>query len=53
MRQLQDKLPEIPDGYYAQRVALLVNAGNLHSQGNLDYMRFSEVRLPGINRSAA
>jgi hypothetical protein len=53
MRELQDQLPNVPDSYYAQRVALLVAAGNLESQGNLDHMRFSEVRLPGTDRSAA
>ena len=39
-------IPGIPDIYYAQRVRNLVEAGRLESQGNLDYMRFSEVRLP-------
>lgn len=52
MNSLQDQLPEIPDGYYAQRVALLVQTGKLESQGNLGHMRFSEVRLPG-NQSTA
>ena len=36
----------LPAGYLAQRVQVLVAAGRLDSQGNLDYMRFSEVRLP-------
>jgi hypothetical protein len=43
----------IPDVYYAQRVRRLVEAGRLESQGNLEYMRFSEVRLPGANRDGA
>jgi hypothetical protein len=38
---------DIPIGFYALRVRALVVAGKLESQGNLDYMRFSEVRLPG------
>jgi hypothetical protein len=41
-RQFQD----IPDGFYARRVIELVERGKLQSQGNLRYMRFSEVRLP-------
>jgi hypothetical protein len=41
-----DGLPSISDGYLAQRVQALVAAGRLESRGNLDYMRFSEVRLP-------
>lgn len=47
MRALGARLPHIPDSYYAQRVVALVEAGQLESQGNLDYMRYSEVRLPG------
>jgi hypothetical protein len=35
----------VPDIFYAQRVRKLVEAGRLESQGNLEYMRFSEVRL--------
>ena len=46
MRALPEELDEVPDGYFAQRVELLVRAGRLTSQGNLQYMRFSEVRLP-------
>jgi len=40
------RIPGIPDVFYAQRVRQLVEAGRLESQGNLDYMRFGEVRLP-------
>jgi hypothetical protein len=44
--ELQIKIPDVPDIYYAQRVQNLVALGKLESQGNLEYMRFSEVRLP-------
>jgi len=47
------QLPEVPGGFYAQRVAVLVQAGRLQSQGNLDHMRFSEVRLASTGKSAA
>jgi len=40
------RLPDVPDVYYSQRVRNLVAAGQLESQGNLLYMRYSEVRLP-------
>ena len=43
---LSERLPDVPDVYYAQRVRRLVAVGELESQGNLEYMRFSEVRLP-------
>ena len=46
MGQLQNRTLGIPDLYYAQRVRKLVEAGRLESEGNLAYMRFSEVRLP-------
>ena len=39
-------VPSIPDIFYAERVRKFVAAGKLESQGNLAFMRFSEVRLP-------
>lgn len=41
-----EELTEVPVGFFTQRVKALVESGRLESQGNLDYMRFSEVRLP-------
>ena len=35
----------VPDTFYSQRVKTLVERGSLESQGNLDFMRYSEVRL--------
>ena len=46
MSELQDRFSEIPDIFYAQCVSKLVKNGYLESQGDLKYMRFSEVRLP-------
>ncbi len=46
MGELPERVKGIPDVYYARRVRALVEKGRLESQGNLDYMRFSEVRLP-------
>ena len=43
------RVPGLPDLYYAQRVKLLVEKGQLLAQGNLDHMRYSEVRLPGAS----
>lgn len=39
-------VPGLPDVYYGQRVKLLVKKGVLLGHGNLDHMRYSEVRLP-------
>ena len=46
MMELEDRRRGIPDTFYAQRVRNLVEMGSLESQGNLAYMRFSEVRRP-------
>jgi hypothetical protein len=45
MNELSAQIPDVPDTYYAQRIRNLVELGMLESQGNLAYMRFSEVRL--------
>ncbi|HSS65738.1 MAG TPA: DUF3658 domain-containing protein [Gammaproteobacteria bacterium] len=36
----------LPDIFYAERVKELVARGLLIAEGNLEYMRYSEVRLP-------
>ena len=43
---LGERLPDIPDIYYAQRVRNLVALGKLESLGDLGRMGSSEVRLP-------
>jgi hypothetical protein len=45
MSHQRTRVDSIPESFYAQRVRKLVADGLLESQGNLDYMRFSEVRL--------
>ena len=51
MMELPNRVEGIPDVYYSQRVQKLVKDGLLESQGNLSYMRYSEVRLPGSNET--
>ncbi|WP_428240075.1 DUF3658 domain-containing protein [Gynuella sp.] len=46
MSKLSNKIEGIPDIFYAQRVAEMVNKGLLLSQGNLRRMRHSEVKVP-------
>jgi len=41
-----EQWPGVPDSFYAERMRELVARGLLESQGNLLYMRFSEVRRP-------
>lgn len=45
MTSLKPWPPGIPDVYYSQRIARLVEEGKLESAGNLQFMRYSEVRL--------
>jgi hypothetical protein len=47
MMDLPCRVEGIPDVYYSQRVQKLVKDGLLESQGNLSFMRYSEVRRPG------
>ena len=46
MTDFNKKYSGIPDLFFAQRVKELVNTGLLRSQGNLEHMRFSEVKKP-------
>lgn len=46
MTNMPNVIAGIPDVYYAQRVKHLVAEGKLNSQGSLDSMRYSEIRLP-------
>lgn len=43
---LSDRYPGLSYVFYAQRLTCLAEAGRLESQGDLRYMRFSEVRIP-------
>jgi hypothetical protein len=40
------RVPGLPDVFYAQRIKALVDRGLLVATGNLDRMRYSEVRVP-------
>ena len=51
MNCLPYRVVGIPDSYYSQRIKQLVSAGLLESQGNLSYMRYSEIRLPTSNET--
>lgn len=44
MERLGAQYPDFSDVFYAEHVHALVDSGRLESQGNLAYMRFSEVR---------
>jgi hypothetical protein len=47
MEARSNTVPPVPDIFYSQRVRQLAAAGKLEWRGNLDYMRFNEIRLPG------
>ncbi len=44
LSELSPTLAAIPDVFYAMRVAHLVELGTLEAQGDLRFMRYSEVR---------
>ncbi len=46
MMELPCRVKEIPDVFYSQRIQKLVKDELLESQGDLSYMRYSEVRRP-------
>ena len=46
MSEQDNKITGIPDIFYSQRLSRLAKKGLIESQGNLQAMRYSEVRLP-------
>ncbi len=46
------RIEGVPDIFYAQRIRILVESGKLESVGNLDYIGYSEVRLPSNDSGA-
>jgi hypothetical protein len=53
MRDGPYRYENVPDVFYSQRVKALVERGLLESQGNLDFMRYSEVRVPASPKGPA
>jgi hypothetical protein len=49
--RLRARYPQFSYILYAKRIRLLAKQGRLESQGNLRYMRFSEVKLPNENQA--
>jgi hypothetical protein len=48
-KKLESRFPEFSYSFYAMRVQALDDLGHFESKGDLDYMRFSEVRLPNAS----
>ena len=46
MQDPRNNIKNVPDLFYGQRIRNLVAEGKLISQGNLNRMRYSEVKLP-------
>jgi hypothetical protein len=49
MKEINNEFPGIPDVFYGLRIKHLADSGAIESAGNLDRMRFSEIRLPDKN----
>lgn len=47
-----DLVSDIPVTFYGLRIKELVALGRLESQGNLEFLRFSEVRLPASSSAS-
>ena len=45
MSEQENRIIGIPDVFYAQRISQLAKKGLIESQGNLQAMRYSEVKL--------
>ena len=52
MSSYPEHIEGLPDVFYAQRIRSLVKNGYLESQGNLQFMRFSEVRIISKNENS-
>lgn len=48
MAVLGPQFPNVPDVFYAERIRHLVEAGAMEAVGDLNRIRYSEVRLAGI-----
>jgi Protein of unknown function len=46
MAVLGHEFPGIPDVFYSLRIKHLVESGAIEAAGNLDRMRYSEIRIP-------
>ena len=49
MKILNHEFPDLPDAFYSLRIQHLVECGAIEAIGNLNRMRYSEVRIPGAN----
>jgi len=45
MLALSREFPHMPDGFYSTRIKHLAESGAIEAAGNLNRMRFSEIRL--------
>ena len=46
MISLHGQVPAAPLGFFIRRIEALVQDGRLEAKGNIQFMRFSQVRLP-------
>jgi hypothetical protein len=49
---LGEQFPRIPDVFYSQRIKHLVEQGAIEAFGSLDRMRYSEIRLKSVDKTA-
>lgn len=49
MLEHKQGLSEVDDTFLRERIKLLVDTGRCESQGNLNQIRYSEIRLPQMS----
>lgn len=49
---LNKEFPGVPLGFYAQRIAALVQSGRLQARGNIDFMRLCDLKLSDSGANA-
>lgn len=48
MQEMPDRVPGIPDIFYAERLRGLVRAGEIEAEGHILSMRYCELRSKGV-----
>jgi len=51
MTTLDREFPDLPDVFYSLRIKHLAESGAIEAAGDLNRMRFSEVRIPDSNQA--
>ena len=48
MQEMPDRVPGVPDIFYAERLRSMVRAGEIEAEGHICSMRYCELRSGGV-----